>query len=358
MMTHKEKSYKCNICSKGFTLKRNMLRHAEIHTQVNLKIKNQNQLFKCNHCHGTYFNSQEQLSEHNLTEHPGSQQISTSLVYRCWMRNCSKVFPSEDLLTAHRNIVHESADIPAATEPDKVHFSMEEGDQELFICSCGVKFVNARTLKHHQKTWHTSGGGFKCTLCNKGFKNDCDLLRHMLEHSDGEKQHICGYCSKAWTKASDLAKHIRVHTGEKPYKCDICHKEFADVSFFKKHKRKHENSPSYTCDICSKRFQLLENLEKHQERHNGLALSISCSMCSKVFYDELLLQAHLNLHTCTPLLPFPCQYCDKQFKRSYDMRKHERVHTKEQPYACAECSTRFSDLSSLRRHQKIHLKAI
>lgn len=32
---------------------------------------------------------------------------------------------------------------------------------------------------------------------------------------------------------------------------------------------------------------------------------------------------------------FPCQYCDKRFKRLDHVQRHERRHTKEAPYKCA-----------------------
>ena len=68
------------------------------------------------------------------------------------MRNCSKVFPSEDLLTSHRQIVHgsvlQSADMAADDGGGHVeNNSGRAAREQLFVCSCGVKFANSRTLK-------------------------------------------------------------------------------------------------------------------------------------------------------------------------------------------------------------------
>ena len=42
----------------------------------------------------------------------------------------------------------------------------------------------------------------------------------------------------------------------------------------------------------------------------------STNFVRKMFYDETSMSAHLSLHSGNPLLPFPCHYCHKRFKRS------------------------------------------
>jgi len=495
-LTHSsDRPYKCSVCDKGFTFKRNMLRHTEIHTQVNLSIKNQNQVLKCSHCLNSY-TTELALLEHSREAHPGTAaDMARSLLFKCWMRNCGKVFPSKELLNSHFQIVHEtgfatetvlasranaasttgqgssSSLLNSAGEPRLETIAESTGDPNLestgdpnlestgdpnlessrdlnlestrdpnlestrdpnlessrdpnlestgdlnlestrdpnlestgdpnlestrdlnlestrdpnlestrdpnleytfpasnqnpltsqggedgpYVCSCGVTFANARTLRQHHKTSHTAVGPFKCTLCAKAFKNDCDLRRHILDHTDAGKRHICNYCSKAWERPSDLAKHIRVHTGEKPYKCTECEARFADNSMLKRHERtKHGNSIRYSCEKCPKTFQVYKNLEKHLLTHMKIMV-IQCSVCSKEFQDEVSLQAHINLHNGG--LPYSCPYCSLTFRQLADMKKHERVHTKEKPYSCTVCGTKFSDASAFRRHEKKHLK--
>ena len=61
-------------------------------------------------------------------------------------------------------------------------------------------------------------------------------------HSAGQqKKHICNYCSKAWERPSDLAKHIRVHTGDQPFQCKDCDQRFSDKSLLMKHVRTHNS---------------------------------------------------------------------------------------------------------------------
>ena len=52
-------------------------------------------------------------------------------------------------------------------------------------------------------------------------------------------QYICSYCSKAFTKRSNLLRRSLVHTGEKPYQYNQCDKSFSQIGYSYRHSSVH-----------------------------------------------------------------------------------------------------------------------
>ena len=53
------------------------------------------------------------------------------------------------------------------------------------------------------------------------------------------KPYSCDLCTLAFTRASHLARHRRVHTGERPFACTICARRFARQDKLKQHLDSH-----------------------------------------------------------------------------------------------------------------------
>lgn len=54
-----------------------------------------------------------------------------------------------------------------------------------------------------------------------------------------KRDHICPTCSSDFERPSNLAAHVRTHTGERPFPCEVCHKGFQTASNRSRHMKLH-----------------------------------------------------------------------------------------------------------------------
>jgi len=109
---------------------------------------------------------------------------------------------------------------------------------------------------------------YKCTFCDKRFKQVGHANLHERTHTD-DKKYICSYCQKKFNQLSHLKDHERIHTGEKPFVCDMCGKCIGYNSALKSHKKIHTGEKTYKCGFCEKCFNQLGNLRTHERLHTG-----------------------------------------------------------------------------------------
>jgi insecticidal toxin complex protein TccC len=171
----------------------------------------------------------------------------------------------------------------------------------------------------------TSGGrrNKKCTMCDKAFTTNSNLAEHIRTHS-GTKPFVCSNCGSSFFRKSHLTRHMNAHSGEKPFKCTICGKSFAEMTKLSVHSRIHS----------------IEN-------------PLTCSVCNKGFSEKRGLTIHLRVHAGEK--PYMCEVCGKSFSQSGHLTQHVKSHSDQKPYGCDLCDRSYKSQSNLARHKKNHV---
>ncbi|XP_064093074.1 longitudinals lacking protein, isoforms H/M/V-like isoform X33 [Macrobrachium nipponense] len=81
------------------------------------------------------------------------------------------------------------------------------------------------------------------------------------------KVHQCHFCGYIASSSTNLANHIRTHTGEKPFVCPHCPFRAAQKENLKSHIRTHTGEKPFACSVCSYRTAHKSSLKTHMWTH-------------------------------------------------------------------------------------------
>ena len=124
----------------------------------------------------------------------------------------------------------------------------------------------------------------------------------------------------------ELNKHIKEDHGDKGFHCRYCGMNFQSFSGRYKHIMKHTGY-KYKCATCSEVFRYPYELRCHERVHTKLGL-FPCKedeQCGKEFMTKKALQQHKQVHS---LDKFQCDVCNKEFNTKGYLQQHFHVHNK------------------------------
>ena len=149
-----------------------------------------------------------------------------------------------------------------------------ESGQRAFVPWCGkrpcsVSYRVSRRLKtaRPKSFRQLHSGVVRCTDggCKKVFPNLVAWSRH--RHEQAEKLFPCpkANCNKSYTRSSNLANHLRVHSGERPFKCSYpgCQGAFTRSSYLSTHEKTHQPEKPFQCAHCSGFYSSKRSLLRH-----------------------------------------------------------------------------------------------
>uniref|UniRef100_A0A1A7Y3W8 Zinc finger protein 473 n=1 Tax=Iconisemion striatum TaxID=60296 RepID=A0A1A7Y3W8_9TELE len=279
--------------------------------------------------------------------------------YKC--SSCDKRFRDQYDLNRHTMRVHEKGEFSNSINDEDLEdpnaFEIMENKTCLL---CGKYFAREVDMERHMKS-HSEDRPYKCSFCQKRFKNPYVLKRHEREICKSREQKkpkrkeisrpstepssdvsvegkICPICNRILPCTADIAKHLRSHTEERPFICVTCEKGFKYKDTLKKHQiiHGHEGIKEEQCKTVD---QILAEADAQNE------------LDKKQSDAELPVQNNPSPVLKTKKLRKVCPVCSRAFDTIKTLNRHLQCHTEDRPYHCIHCKKRFKHMHGLKRHQ-------
>ncbi|XP_038110951.1 zinc finger protein 286A-like [Culex quinquefasciatus] len=193
--------------------------------------------------------------------------------------------------------------------------------KRVYQCSlCGQIFASGYNLKEHESV-HNPERLIKCPLCPKEFNRRNNYKRHMVVHKE---QFKCTECDRSFRNGSTLEEHISTkHRGERPHQCKQCPKTYlTSASLFTHVQAIHKQNFRFKCDICFKSFLTKTILERHTLKHQGVKFS-HCPHCDNKYESNNYLKQHIAERHPEQIENLArCEYCGLGYATDCHYRKH------------------------------------
>ncbi|XP_037920240.1 zinc finger protein 300-like isoform X2 [Hermetia illucens] len=168
----------------------------------------------------------------------------------------------------------------------RTHFNSEHGKDNArgFCNQCSTTFPTRGKLMAHLHSHPEPKPSYRCSYCDKHFKQKHILEYHERTHTGG-KPHLCSICGRGFSQSSILYTHMSLHTG-KTVNCPRCDKKFSRKSFLKIHLRSHDDIRPYACHLCEKNYRIKSHLDSHILTHSDVR-NFVCDIWDKLLERSL-----------------------------------------------------------------------
>ncbi|XP_039449954.1 zinc finger protein 883-like isoform X1 [Culex pipiens pallens] len=372
----KQERYKCKICELSFRTSSELKRHDRAHENHKSKLSNdpfasicpeatmkeENGIFKCSACEKTF--EQRRAALRHLMRHGYVKRDRV----QCKLCPMLQTFVNKTYLEKHR-VEHESSkDVSASgssseKESDSDDLS-QDGASEFKCTDCNKTFREKRLLNRHIRRHEAiKESKFPCKLCDVRCGSKRELITHEEMHARKQQTTIV-----STEKVPPIILERNNHT---VYKCPDCALIFTKQRVYSTHALRHVNvkNGTFKCETCGvccpTRRNQLEHIRKHRA---GKVIAptqqdnfpFECPECGKKFPLRKYLIQHVRRHEAVESGTFQCKICAKFFSTGVELARHEKIHEgkdKLEKFKCSECgficASRSSFVWHLKRHEAI-----
>lgn len=196
---------------------------------------------------------------------------------------------------------------------------------------------------------------FKCSICDRGFDDEREMLTHEGKHSSCTTRYSCAKCNEKFSTRILLQNHYNSDLNScSPRKCNICSREFVHSNHLRRHMSIHAGIKPFVCTVCFHEFNQKSDLQRHEKRHS-VEGKLACVKCDLIFESADELREHVTTHkNISEELVFRCELCPKVFGRKSHYKRHLTIHEGLKPHVCEHCGKSFNQRTDLKRHQLTH----
>uniref|UniRef100_A0A1A8IL97 Zinc finger protein 473 n=1 Tax=Nothobranchius kuhntae TaxID=321403 RepID=A0A1A8IL97_NOTKU len=299
-----------------------------------------------------------------MRRHQETHNENRDFKYKC--SSCDKRFRDHYDLNRHEMRVHEKGEFSKSINDEDLEDPNAFEVLETKTCLlCGKYFARQVDMERHMKS-HSEDRPYKCSYCEKKFKNPYVLKRHEREICKSREQKkprrketslasmepyseisvegkICPICSRILPCTADIAKHLRSHSEERPFICVTCEKGFKYKDTLKKHQiiHGHEGVKEEQCKtvdqiLAEADAQNCGDADELDKKESGATLAV---------------QKNSSPVLKTKKPHKVCPVCSRAFDSIKTLNRHLQCHTEDRPYHCIHCKKRFKHMHGLKRHQ-------
>lgn len=228
-----------------------------------------------------------------------------------------------------------------------------------------------RHKKRHRKKLPSLSHQWKCTICNRKYKNELNLQTHYKKYHTGptakppsafKKKRkptpmFCDYCGKLLMSKCKMQNHfVDEHRFTISYTCRTCSATFPNSLLLVRHRHSVHSDKPYRCQYgCNARFSYPESLSRHNATVHGQYDTLYiCDLCGEKFPHRYIILKHFrnyHLQTRKPDARIHCKLCDREFSRRSTLNQHMNNHSGAKPFRCQYgCDQSFSTKPGMAQH--------